>query len=61
MIGIVLVSHSRALAEAALALSSRPANVLSGRVAFSLDLLRELGLRTVMTMDGERTLPNYSF
>lgn len=50
-----------AMAEAALALSSRPANVLSGRVAFSLDLLRELGMRTVMTLDGERTLPAYSF
>ena len=50
-----------AMAEAALALSSRPANVLSGRIALSLDLLRELGIGAVKTLDGRRTLPDYSF
>lgn len=50
-----------AMAEAALALSSRPANMLSGRVALSLDLLRELGIHAVKTLDGGRTLPDYSF
>ena len=50
-----------AMAEAALALSSRPANVLSGRVALSLDLMRALGMRTVKTLDGRQTLSDYSF
>lgn len=50
-----------AMAEAALALSIHPARMLSGRVSLSLDLLRELGMRTVKTLDGGQTLPDYSF
>ncbi|MDD3797779.1 MAG: SDR family NAD(P)-dependent oxidoreductase [Novosphingobium sp.] len=44
-----------AMAEAALALCSRPANELSGRRAVSLPLLAELGI-AVRTLDGQREL-----
>ncbi|QDX81728.1 short-chain dehydrogenase [Denitratisoma sp. DHT3] len=50
-----------AMAEAALQLCSRPQSQLSGRCVLSLDLLRELGIHTVKTLDGARTLPDYSF
>lgn len=50
-----------AMAEAVLELSSRPANELSGRVLLSLNLLRELGIHTVKTLDGTQTLANYIF
>lgn len=58
---IAHVEPVEAMAEAALVLSSHPANILSGRVALSLDLLRELGMRTVKNLDGRQTLPDYSF
>ncbi len=47
-----------AMAEAALALCSRPQAALSGRVALSLPLLRELGL-PVMGLDGRAPLPEF--
>jgi len=50
-----------AMAEAALELSCRPAHQLSGRILLSLDLLRELGIHTVKTLDGRETLPDYTF
>jgi len=50
-----------AMAEAALELCSRPAAELSGRIVLSLDLLRDLGIHTVRTLDGKAMLPNYSF
>lgn len=50
-----------AMAEAALALSTRPAARLSGRITLSLELLRELGMNTVMGLDGHDPLPDYSF
>ena len=50
-----------AMAEAALELCSRPAREFSGRIVLSLDLLRELGLRTVRTLDGRTTLAGYEF
>lgn len=48
-----------AMAEAALALCTRPADQLSGRSVLSLPLLRELGL-TVSTLDGRETLAGFS-
>lgn len=50
-----------AMAEAALALSTRPATELSGRIVLSLELLRELGQHSVSTLDGSATLPDYRF
>ena len=50
-----------AMAEAALELSSCTASKTSGRVLLSLELLRELGRHSVRTLDGRRTLPNFSF
>lgn len=50
-----------AMAEAALALSTRPASELSGRIVLSLELLRELGMNGVMSLDGLAALPDYSF
>lgn len=50
-----------AMAEAALELSRHPAGKISGRIALSLDLLRELGFRTVKTLDGATELENYVF
>lgn len=50
-----------AMAEAALELSCRPPRELSGRILLSLELLRELGIHTVQTLDGRQTLPNYTF
>lgn len=47
-----------AMAEAALALCSRPQAALSGRVALSLPLLRELDL-PVMGLDGRAPLPDF--
>ena len=47
-----------AMAEAALALCSRPQDRLSGRIALSLPLLRELGV-TVMGLDGTSPLPDF--
>lgn len=47
-----------AMAEAALQLCSRPQAALSGRIAFSLPLLRELGAE-VLTLDGQRRLPDF--
>ncbi len=55
------IEPPEAMAEAALELSSHPASRLSGRTLLSLDLLRELGIHTVKTLDGKQTLPNYSF
>ncbi len=52
---------AEAMAEAALELSSRPAKELSGRITLSIDLLRELGIHTVRTLDGKSALPNYTF
>lgn len=52
---------AEAMAEATLELSSRPASGLSGRILLSLDLLRELGIHCVKTLDGTETLPGYSF
>lgn len=48
-----------AMAEAALALCSRPQSALSGRVALSLPLLRELGV-AVMRLDGTTPLPDFT-
>ncbi|MFM7274493.1 MAG: SDR family NAD(P)-dependent oxidoreductase [Gammaproteobacteria bacterium] len=48
-----------AMAEAALALCSRPADELSGRCVLSLPLLRELGI-PVRTLDGRAELAGYS-
>lgn len=48
-----------AMAEAALALCSRPQNTLSGRIALSLPLLRELGL-SVKQLDGAGPLPGFT-
>lgn len=48
-----------AMAEAALALCSRPAAELSGRCVLSLPLLRELGL-SVRTLDGSAPLAGFS-
>jgi citronellol/citronellal dehydrogenase len=50
-----------AMAEATLELCSRPPQELSGRIVLSLDLLRELGLHTVRTLDGKATLAGYCF
>ncbi len=50
-----------AMAEACLVLCSRPANELSGRIVLSLDLLREVGMHSVKTLDGLKTLPGYTF
>jgi NAD(P)-dependent dehydrogenase (short-subunit alcohol dehydrogenase family) len=47
-----------AMAEAALALCTRPADQLSGRSVLSLPLLRELGLK-VSTLDGRETLAGF--
>ena len=47
-----------AMAEAALALCSRPQDRLSGRIALSLPLLRELDV-TVMGLDGTSPLPDF--
>lgn len=48
-----------AMAEAALALCSRPQAALSGRIALSLPLLRELGV-AVMRLDGTTPLPDFT-
>ena len=48
-----------AMAEAALALCTRPADGLSGRSVLSLPLLRELGI-TVHTLDGREPLAGFS-
>lgn len=48
-----------AMAEAALALCSRPQDRLSGRISLSLPLLRELGV-TAMRLDGATALPNFT-
>lgn len=48
-----------AMAEAVLELCTRPPRELSGRVVFSLPLLRELGA-TVHTLDGARVLPGFT-
>ena len=48
-----------AMAEAALALCSRPQAVLSGRIALSLPLLRELGV-PVRCLDGASPLPGFT-
>lgn len=48
-----------AMAEAALALCSRPQAALSGRIVLSLPLLRELGV-AVMRLDGTTTLPDFT-
>ncbi len=50
-----------AMAEAALELCSRPPGEISGRIVLSLELLRELGRRTVSTLDGRATLAGYGF
>ena len=55
------IEPPEAMAEAALELSSHPASRLSGRTLLSLDLLRELGINTVKTLDGTSALPNYTF
>ncbi len=52
---------AEAMAEATLELCSRPPQELSGRIVLSLDLLRELGLHTVRTLDGKATLAGYGF
>lgn len=53
--GDTKIEPPEAMAEAALALCSRPATELSGRNAVSLALLEELGL-AVHALDGERVL-----
>ena len=50
-----------AMAEAALALSTCPAAELSGRIALSLELLRELGMSAVMDLQGVSPMPDYRF
>ena len=50
--------YFQGVTEAALALCSRPQAALSGRVALSLPLLRELGL-PVMGLDGRAPLPDF--
>lgn len=55
------VEPEEVMAEAALELSRHPAKALSGRVILSLDLLRELGMHTVRTLDGKSVLPSYTF
>jgi citronellol/citronellal dehydrogenase len=44
--------------EAALALVSGDPSVLTGRIAYSLSLVRELGLE-VRTLDGRATVPGW--
>lgn len=48
-----------AMAEAVLELCTRPPRELSGRVVFSLPLLRELGA-SVHTLDGVGALPDFT-
>ena len=48
-----------AMAEAALALCSRPQDRWSGRISLSLPLLRELGVQ-VMCLDGATPLPDFT-
>uniref|UniRef100_A0ABX1PR80 SDR family NAD(P)-dependent oxidoreductase n=1 Tax=Aromatoleum anaerobium TaxID=182180 RepID=A0ABX1PR80_9RHOO len=48
-----------AMAEAALALCSRPQSTLSGRIVLSLPLLRELAVE-VMRLDGTAPLPDFT-
>lgn len=48
------------MAEAALQLCLKPAEIMTGRIAKSLDLLRELGIAT-KDLSGENTLKDFDF
>lgn len=54
------IEPQETMAEAALQLSHRPCTALSGRIAHSVPLLKELGIAT-KTLDGVDTIADFNF